>query len=1007
MNIGTYLDRSAETYKDAPYLQFYDQTVTFGDFSRRVNILANALKAQGFNKGDFIHVLVQNSPETLIAYFAIQKIGAVAGPINGWWKAPEVEYLLNDSQGRGLIIEDQYLPILDEIRPNCPHLETVIEVGASPREGHIAFDDLLQGGNDQPVVCESSEEDTAYIFYTSGTTGNPKGVLLSHRNVLADVAGVTESLGLEEKMTALIFLPLFHVNAMLSCTFALGIGLQIVLRRQFSASEFWEVVDQYKVNFWSAVPAVYQILLTDPTRQKYDLSSLQFGICGAAPLTEETANRFQEIFDIPIVEGYGLTEATCVSTLNPRDGQRKVGSIGLPLPGQEVRLLDEDGQEVPRNTPGEICIRGDVVMKGYFNRPEETAETLADGFLHTGDVGVMDDDGYIFIVDRIKDMIIRGGENIYPKEIDNLLATHPKIQEAATLGVPDDTMGEEVKVYIIALDDSLTEDEVVDYCRENLAGFKVPKYVQILEDDFPRSPIGKVLKKEMRQWGLDGPATAAKGPEVTVADIFGTMESRVNPDGVAGITANYGYIITGSGGGEWTVCVADGAVQVKEGLHEPAVTTTCAARDWIAITLGKLDGMTAFSSGKLKVEGEMGLLVKAAEFFKKYQPPAAAPEVTVADIFGTMESRVNPDGVAGITANYGYIITGSGGGEWTVCVADGAVQVKEGLHEPAVTTTCTAKDWIAITLGKLDGMTAFTSGKLKVEGDMGLLTKAAQFFKKYQPPAAAPEVTVADIFGTMESRVNPDGVAGVTANYGYIVTGTGGGEWTVAANDGTVKVLEGLHDPQVTTTVSAKDWIAITLGKLDGMTAFTSGRLKVEGDMGLLTKATRFFKKYQAPSAAAEEEEAEPLVRLNQVLSIPQRFATGPVMGKFLNAFKEKRILANKCPQCGRLQLPPREVCAECRVRATEWVEVGPEGVIATPDITYYASPDPLTGETRETPYISAHFLLDGCKDHETLWHELKMTDFDKVKRGARVRPVWNDKRVGAITDIKYFEIIE
>ena len=208
------------------------------------------------------------------------------------------------------------------------------------------------------------------------------------------------------------------------------------------------------------------------------------------------------------------------------------------------------------------------------------------------------------------------------------------------------------------------------------------------------------------------------------------------------------------------------------------------------------------------------------------------------------------------------------------------------------------------------------------------------------------------------------------------ITGSGGGEWTVCVADGAVQVKEGLHDPAVTTTCSAKDWIAITLGKLDGMMAFSSGRLKVEGDMGLLTKAARFFKKYQAPSAGAPDEETEPLVRLNQVLSIPQRFATGPVMGKFLNAFKEKRILANKCPQCGRLQLPPREICAECRVRATEWVEVGPEGVIATPDITYYASPDPLTGETRETPYISAHFLLKGCKDHETLWHELKMTDF-------------------------------
>lgn len=781
MNLGTYLDKAVARYADLPYLQFYDQTVTYGDFGNQVNILANALKRQGFEKGDFIHVLLQNSPQTLVAYFAIQKIGAVAGPVNGWWKSPEVRYLLNDSKGRGLIIEDQYLPILDEIRAECPHLEKIIEVGANPRPEHLDLAALLAEGDRTPVVCDSGEDDTAYIFYTSGTTGNPKGVLLSHRNVLADVDGVTRALNLEENMTALIFLPLFHVNAMLSCTFALGIGLQIVLRRQFSASEFWEVVDRHRVNFWSAVPAVYQILLSDPTRQKYDLSSLQFGICGAAPLTDETMKRFEATFHIPIVEGYGLTEATCVSTLNPRDGVRKVGSIGLPLPGQEVTILAVDGSACPRGEAGEICISGDVVMKGYFNRPEETAETLAGGCLHTGDVGVMDEDGYIFIVDRIKDMIIRGGENIYPKEIDNLLATHPMIQEAATVGVPDATMGEEVKVFVVPLDDDLTEEEVIDFCRQKLAKFKVPKYVEIVEDDFPRSPIGKVLKKELRQWGLTPRPKKAKGPQVTVADIFGTMESRVNPDGVVGITANYGYIITGSGGGEWTVCVADGEVAVKEGIHDPNVTTTCSAKDWIAITLGKLDGMTAFSSGKLKVEGDMGLLGKATKFFKKYTPPGPA----------------------------------------------GAV------------------------------------------------------------------------------------------------------------------------------------------------------------------------------------EEKEELLRLNQVLSIPQRFATGPVMGKFLKAFKEKKILANKCPQCGRLQLPPREVCAECKVRASEWVEVGPQGVIATPDITYYASPDPLTGESRETPYISAHFLLDGCKGHETLWHELVADDFTKVRRGVRVRPVWNEKRIGAITDIKYFEIVE
>ena len=894
-NLGAFLDNAVAKYGDKPFIQFYDRTITYAEFGRKVNILANSLKKQGFKKGDFIHVLVQNSPETLISYFAIQKIGAAAGPINGWWKGPEIEYLLNDSKGPGLIIEDQYLPILNEIKDKCPDLKTVIEVGENPAEGNIPFNSLLEETDDSPVECDSAAEDTAYIFYTSGTTGAPKGVLLSHKNVLADVAGITKALGLSENMTALVFLPLFHVNAMLTCSFCMGMGHQMVLRSAFSASEFWEVVDKYKVNFWSAVPAVYQILLTDPGRQKYDLSSLQFGVCGAAPLTPETFNNFQDTFKIPIVEGYGLTEATCVSTINPRDGVRKVGSIGLPLPGQDIKILDEDGQECPRGTAGEICIGGDVVMKGYFNRPEETASTVVNGYLHTGDVGYMDEDGYIFIVDRIKDMIIRGGENIYPKEIDNLLAEHPKIAEAATVGVSDKTMGEEVKVFVIASDDSLTEEEVLDYCNENLAKFKVPKYVEILDEDFPRSPIGKVLKKELRKWGLTPRPKKDKGPQATVADIFGTMEARINPDGAAGITANYGYVITGEGGGEWTVSVTDGQIKVLEGLHDPQVTSTCSAKDWIAITLGQLDGMTAFSSGRLKVEG-----------------------------------------------------------------------------------------------------------------DMGLLTKATRFFKKYTPPAAAPEVTVADIFGTMEARVNPEGTAGITANYGYVITGQGGGEWTVSVTDGQVKVLEGVHDPQVTTTCSAKDWIAVTLGELDGMTAFTSGRLKVEGDFGLLTKATKFFNKYTPPAGAIAEEPKEELIRLSMILSIPQKFSTGPMMGKFLRAFKDKKILANKCPKCGRLQLPPREVCAECRVRVDEFVEVGPNGVLThSYDVAYYASPDPLTGESRETPYCSAHILLDGCKGHETLWHELNPEDIPKIKIGAKVRPVWSDVRTGSITDLKHFEIID
>jgi long-chain acyl-CoA synthetase len=782
MNLGHYLDAAVERFRDKIYLSFYDQDITYGELQRRVHVLANAFAAIGLQKGDFIHVWVQNSPETLVCYLAALKIGAVAGPINGWWKGAEVEYLLNDSKGRALIVEDQYLPVFEGIRDKCPHLEKVILITRAKKDHpFIDYHEMTARADDAPVVCPATAADIAYIFYTSGTTGNPKGVLLSHRNVVVDANMINAALDTGLNKNFLCFLPLFHVNAMLTCTSALAMGHRIVLRKAFSAGEFWEVVETYKVNFWSAVPAVYQILLTDPSRQKYDLSSMEFGICGAAPLTEETMRRFEETFRIPIVEGYGLTEGTCVSTINPRTGVRKVGSIGLALPGQDVKIVDDQGRELPTGQAGEIVIKGDNVMMGYYNKPEETARTIVDGYLHTGDVGIKDEDGYIFIVDRKKDMIIRGGENIYPKEIDNLLATHPKIGEAATVGVPDKTMGEQVKVYVVASDDSLSEQEVIDFCAANLAAFKVPKIVEILRGDLPRNPVGKVLKKTLREWAVKGTPKANEGPQATVADIFATMEARQIPENLQGITANYSYRITGTGGGHWTVCVADGKATVKEGLVDPNVTTSCAA-----------------------------------------------------------------------------------------------------------------KDWIAITLGTLDGMTAFTSGKLKVEGDLGLLTKATRFFKKYVPPTADP--------GT---------------------------------------------------------------------------------------------------------EKQEELIVKKQTLSIDQQFATGPVMGKFLKGLKEKKILANKCPRCGRLQVPPREVCAECVVRCDEWVEVGPQGVLTIADITYYASPDPLTGESRQTPYISAHFLLDGCKGHETMWHELNPADIDKAKKGARVAPVWSNERVGAVTDITYFTVVE
>jgi uncharacterized OB-fold protein/putative sterol carrier protein len=270
----------------------------------------------------------------------------------------------------------------------------------------------------------------------------------------------------------------------------------------------------------------------------------------------------------------------------------------------------------------------------------------------------------------------------------------------------------------------------------------------------------------------------------------------------------------------------------------------------------------------------------------------------------------------------------------------------------------------------------------------------------------AERVEVKDIFGTMEARINPDGVKGVTGKIGYRITGEGGGEWTAEVKNGTVRLLAGIHEPDVIMSMSSADFVDLNLGKLDGITAFTSGKLKAEGDSGLLLKSTRFFRKF-SPPRAAKEEKREELIMLKQVLSIPQHFTTGPLMGKFLKELRDnRRILGNRCPKCRRIQTPPREVCAVCKVRVDEFVEIGPEGYIVNFDVVYYASPDPLTGESRETPYCIIFVLLDGCTGNDVFWHQLNPAETGRVKKGARVRPVWEENRKGDLTDIKYFELI-
>lgn len=375
---------------------------------------------------------------------------------------------------------------------------------------------------------------------------------------------------------------------------------------------------------------------------------------------------------------------------------------------------------------------------------------------------------------------------------------------------------------------------------------------------------------------------------------------------------------------------------------------------------------------------------------------------TVESIFKSQDERFRADGAEGIDAVIAYDISGDGGGRWKLTVKDKTVNTEkvDDLGSFTVKLSTDAETFCGITVGQIDGTQAFMGGKLKVEGDMALMMALPKLFTKYAPPKKA--VCVADIFATLVDRFRPDKAAGLDVTVGYDITGDGGGQWTAVIKDGKCSLETGLRDNlTVTNIVSAADYLDLMLGKLDPMVAFGAGRLRLTGNMEIALALPKIFAKFEVKDADAGPE----LIMLKRNISVNQKYSTGPVMGRFFDGLREGKILANVCPKCARKQLPPREVCAVCRCRVDEFREVGPEGVITTKELVFYASPDPLTGETRETPYATIHVLLDGCKGSETLFHFLKKEDLFEADRGSRVRPVWNSEKHGDVHDILYFEL--
>jgi long-chain acyl-CoA synthetase len=441
-----------------------------------------------------VGVVLRNGPEYLELWWAILWLGAVLNPVNPDLTGRETAEILADSGASTVVCHEEAATALEARRPQLAALAQVIAV-AQRSEDPLG---VLRGGGTIAEPEPVAPHDLAALLYTSGTTGRPKGAMLSHRNLLADTWMLAELLPLGRGDVLGMVLPLFHANAQVVTTLVpLLIGGQVAMWERFSASGFWATVKEFEPVTFSAVPTMLAALLHAPGADAAETNTLRFVICGAAPLSPALFRRFEEKFGVAILEGYGLTEGTCCSTLNPFLGPRKIGSIGIPTRGQEVVIRDEQGEIAPAGIRGELCVRGPNVMQGYFNRPDATSEALLDGWLHTGDIGYRDDDGFFFLVDRKKDMIIRGGENIYPREIEDVLLEHPAVQGAAVIGRPDEVRGEEVHAVVVLAPGSELA-RVEEHCRELLAAFKIPSSWQVV-DELPTTSTGKIDKKPLRE----------------------------------------------------------------------------------------------------------------------------------------------------------------------------------------------------------------------------------------------------------------------------------------------------------------------------------------------------------------------------------------------------------------------------------------------------------------------------------------------------------------------------
>lgn len=511
MNLTEQLHETAIKMGDKTAYYFMDQSSTYAELDGAVTKFADGLSKLGVKKGDHIALLLGNSPHFVIGLHGALRLGATVIPINPIYTPDEIGYIVNNGDVKAVVTLDLLVPLIEKMHQALPKVENYIicdtpQGQASDQDLSAlsafskmkSFTRLIALGDIGFKGPELEEDDTAVILYTSGTTGKPKGAMLTHKNLYSNAKDVSDYLHMNENDRVITTLPMFHVFCLtVALNAPLMNGATILIDPKFSPKEIFRLAKKYEPTVFAGVPTMYNFLLQYEDGNPEDLKSLRLCISGGAAMPVALLHGFEKKFNVIVSEGYGLSEASPVTCFNPLDKPRKAGSIGQSIMNVENKVVNELGEEVSVGEVGELIVRGPNVMKGYYKLPEETAATIRDGWLYTGDLAKRDEEGYFYIVDRKKDLILVGGYNVYPREVEEVLYNHREVVEAAVLGVPDPNLGETVKCYVVTNNPQLTEELLLAYCAEHLARYKVPSSIEFLEE-LPKNTTGKILRRALK-----------------------------------------------------------------------------------------------------------------------------------------------------------------------------------------------------------------------------------------------------------------------------------------------------------------------------------------------------------------------------------------------------------------------------------------------------------------------------------------------------------------------------